>query len=158
MTTRGLEELKSQCGDIDFSIGSAQDVLTEGVELSRANNAETGHNFPLDIDEEVYLHLEKAGGLRVYLARSGGQLAGYAAFFLTAHPHHRTVLLAQQDVIYIDPGHRGCGGRFISWIDEKLTGDGVQMILHHVTVSKDFSPLLERLGYAKTATVYTKIL
>lgn len=61
-------------------------------------------------DHEVYQSLERASKLLVVVAHDdAGTLCGYAVGILGPHPHYSALLCLENDVVYLDPGHRGQG-------------------------------------------------
>ncbi len=138
-------------------------LLEEVGPLLRAHWVEIAHypDIPLDPDFNSYRALEAQGNLRVFTARdalAGMELVGYACFIVRANIHYRTSLQAVQDVLYIRPDRRGFGRDFISWCDEELRKDGVQVVYHHVKLAHDWGRLLERLGYERIETIWGRRL
>ncbi len=117
-------------------------------------------DYVLNPDWETYLKLEPAGMLNAYTARQDGNLIGYALYVVSYNMHYKDVLEATQDVLYLKPGNRGAfiGIALIKYADEQLAKDGVRLVRHHVKVDKDFSPLLERLGYTQSEKIYERRL
>ena len=116
-------------------------------------------DIPLDPDYQRYYTLEQSGLLRVFTARSKeGNIIGYAVFFVNTNAHYKQSLQALQDVIFIDPKHRGIGGRFILWCDEQLKSEGVQLVCHHIKAKHNFGPMLERFGYELIDLIYGRRL
>jgi hypothetical protein len=113
-------------------------------------------------DTGRYEALERDGGLAIYTARDDGALVGYAAFFLIGgHMHYRLNSFAINDVFYVDPARRTdvwLGFRFLRFIDRELTEYGVDAIKWHVKVTRDFGPMLQRLGYQAEEVVWSKVI
>jgi GNAT superfamily N-acetyltransferase len=123
---------------------------------------EVGHeDVALDPDFEAYGRCEEAGLIRVFTARNdAGLLVGYCIFFVRPHLHHKRSLQASQDLLYLDLSYRGLkhGGELIAFCDEALAKEGVEVVYQHSKVQHDFGPLLEKLGYKKSETIYRKRL
>ncbi len=116
-------------------------------------------DIPLDVDWARYAALDEVGILKIFTARSDmGQLLGYAIFVVQTNMHYRKSLQAMQDVLFISEQHRGFGRKFIEWCDDQLRDDGVQAVYHHVKVSHNFGPLLERMGYELIDRIYGRRL
>lgn len=133
-----------------FSQESIEANLEESKPLLQNHYSEIAHfqDIPLDPDYDQYIALEKMGIVRCYVARNNdGAMVGYAVYFVRNNLHYKSSLQSVQDVLYIDPAYRGRGGAFIIWCDEQLKAEGVQVNYHHVKVSHDFSPMLEKMGY-----------
>ncbi len=62
------------------------------------------------------------------------------------------------DLVYIAPDYRGeTSKEFLEFIDEKLYTDfGVDGIIISMTIKRDFSGLLEHLGYQTVGIVCSK--
>lgn len=129
------------------------DAWFEGEAFFRANHAESGVLDPGDFapDRKRYLEIEKAGTLRLFTMRAEGKkLVGYGLFFVVPHLHYSKVLWAMQDVLYVDPAYRGRSAvRFIRWTDSRLRDEGVGVVYRHVSVRRDYSRTLERMGYVR---------
>ena len=100
-----------------------------------------------------------AGRLRVFTAREGTQLVGYAVYLLAHAPHYRSSLQASHDLLYLKPESRGSGLEFILWCAEQLKREGVQVVQEHV--KPGYEKLAEALvarGYEKLETVYVRRL
>ncbi len=102
-----------------------------------------------------YVSVELA--LRIFTARIDDKLAGYATFFVNKHPHYEDSLQAQQDLVFMVPEHRGLFGlSFLRYCDEELINEGVEAILQHSPVKRDFGPVLGKLGYEPIQTLYIR--
>src|SRR5258708_32849001 len=98
-------------------------------------------DIPLSPDYDLYLKLESAGVVKSFAARNGdGKMIGYAVYLLQKNPHYKESLWAKQDIIFVDPDHRGMGMFFLRWCDEQLKELGVQVVGQHVTKSHNFGP------------------
>lgn len=139
----------------------AYDVWDEIMPLLKAHWHEIAHykDIPLEPDYSVYKELEDKGALRLYVARLDGRIIGYSAYFLRYHPHYKSSLQAVQDIIYVDPAHRGgVGRRLIKHCDECLRSEGVQVVYQHMKAANSFGKLLERMGYELQELTYSKRL
>lgn len=118
-------------------------------------------DVPLDIDEGAYERAEAAGVVRCFTARAPSwHLLGYATFFVTPSLHHRSLLCAGADALFLRPEHRvdGCGRQFIAWCDEQLRAEGVRAVYHHCKAGHDFGMVLRHLGYELVERGYAKRL
>jgi hypothetical protein len=141
-----------------FSCESMTSIWAEASDMMVRNNDETGM-FDLDPESSDYFAMEEAGQAKVLTARVGGSLVGYSLMILRNHPHHRKVMVSFQDVLYMHPAHRGFGAvRFIRWTDEFMKALGAEVMTRSVSVKKDYSRTLERLGYEKVETSYMRRL
>jgi hypothetical protein len=112
-------------------------------------------------DRGRYEAMERDGGLAIYTARDDGRLVGYSAFFLVHHMHYRHNLFALNDVFYLDAERRNdawLGFRFLRYIDRvRAAIPEIDTIKWHVKVTKEFGPMLKRLGYAPEETIWSKV-
>lgn len=107
-----------------------------------------------------YEALESQRMLWIYTARGeAGELLGYAAFVLCWHAHDASLLVAHNEATYLAPGARAgwAGYRLLKFADRKLAEAGVDRVFWHVKFTRDFRPLLERLGYEAEEVVMAKI-
>lgn len=133
----------------------------DAAPLIRAHWEEVGRDrdlLVLDPDVERMTALEAAGVWHVWTARAEGALVGYAAWIVAPHIHYRASVTAFCDVIYMTPGHRRHAAPFIRHQEEALRDLLAQKLFFHVKTSKDFGPLLERLGYVWTEKLFERRL
>lgn len=137
------------------------DIIDELDPLFEKHYKEIAHyqDIPKDMDIDQYDFIEKHGFLKVYTCRHvSGALVGYAIFFVKTNIHYKGSLQANQDILFIDPKHRGFGKSFIKYCDDELTKLGVQVVYHHVKLSHNWGALLERMGYEAIETIYGRRL
>lgn len=146
--------------DIVFQKESFRETFDEAFPLIRRHYEEVAHfkDIPLEPDAELYQQLEDSGLTRVFTVRKNNILIGYSLFFVRPNPHYKSSHQAVQDVIFIDKEHRGIGKKFITWCDQQLQSEGVQVVYHHVKTQHNFGPVLERDGYELIDLVYGKRL
>ncbi len=130
----------------------AQDVLPEMLPLLHEHKEEIAHyaDIPLDVDEQRYINTDLMGLLRCYTARMGGDLIGYAVFFVQPNAHYKSSLQAVQDVLFVTKPHRHsrAGYALIRHSEEALRAEGVAVCYHHIKVSTPQTiELFKRLGY-----------
>jgi len=114
-------------------------------------------DIALDPDYEMYFKLQQVGILKCYTNRDiDGKLIGYAIYIVKPALHYKQCLTAMEDIIYIDPERRGFGRIFINWCDEQLKLLGVNLVVHHIKFSHDWSSMLLRMGYEKTDMMLSK--
>jgi GNAT superfamily N-acetyltransferase len=84
-------------------------LIEEGKALLEANWITSGSylpDLPLDPDYSRYLRASRAGALQVLTLRVDHVLVGYTVVLLTTSSHHRTVLVAHGEAMYVAPAHR----------------------------------------------------
>lgn len=115
-------------------------------------------DIPLEPDWELYKKVDELGIMKIFTSRKedDNSLIGYGIYFVKPHLHYTTCLLAQQDILFISPNHRGSGMKFIMWCDEQLKTMGVNLVIHHVKATHNFGPMLERIGYELMDYIYSR--
>lgn len=153
---------------------------TESIETARNDSLILDHykeialnqdQIPLDPDWERYNQAEVSGNLLCCTVRDGetvkdSPVIGYSVFFLTWHIHYNTTRIATNDVLYLDKKYRngGTGIKLIKYSEEQLKVYGVDKVIWHIKFNKkdgdrkDFSPILERLGYEEEEKILTKFI
>lgn len=149
-------------GTLAFALERFTDaLLAELTPLLERHWREIAHylDIPLAVDAAVYHAADAAGALRIVTVREDGALIGYAAYFVRPHAHYATSVQAVQDVVYVDPRHRGgLGARLLRAADDVLRAEGVQVVHQHVKLAHNWGALLERMGYEAVETIYSKRL
>ena len=127
------------------------DFHQEAMPLFREHWNETPDYAGLEFDPniETYNMLEAANMLRCFTARSKGQLVAYDIFMVIHHRHARSSLVALSDVLFVLPAFRTGRTvyRLISYCNDQLAMEGVQVAYYHVNKAHDFSNLLEFMGH-----------
>lgn len=139
------------------------DVIDEIKPLLALHWQEIANNrdaIPLDPNYAHYKVMEDAGMLVILAARKDDALVGYSIFFLLRNLHYQSTLFAMNDVLYLLPAERASrvGLRLIKESERVVASMGAKKISWHIKPTHDFSPLLERLGYAKDEIAMGKII
>lgn len=122
-----------------------------------------------DPDYELYKQGSLAGRCIFFTAKVDDKTVGYSVWWIGPHNYYRGHIIAISDLIYMDHEYRGkcmidgedssVAAHFIRWCEEELYAKhGADMISIGMNVKKDFSRMLEQLGYEKTAIVCSKYL
>lgn len=145
-----------------FALESYDQMINEIKPLIEAHYDEIAKykDIPLDPDWDLYRKLEEVGILKAFSCRAtdDNSLIGYAIYFVKPHIHYRSMLLAQQDILFIKKEFRGRGIAFILWCDEQLKAMGCTVSMHHVKAEHNFGRMLERIGYELMDLIYTRRL
>lgn len=112
----------------------------------------------LNPDYEKYYTLEDLSMLKVFTARDDGYPVGYLVFIVDVNLHYQDTVWAKMDILYISPQFRNArvGMRLISFAEECLKEDGVDVIMLGTKAHKPFGRLLRFMGYSKVETYYGK--
>lgn len=113
-----------------------------------------------DPDYELYEQGSLAGKCIFFTAKVDDKTVGYSVWWIGSHSYYRSHVVGISDLIYMNPEYRGPDAmEFIQWCEEELySRHGVDMISIGMHIKKDFSSMLEHLGYEKTAVTCTKYL
>lgn len=141
---------------------------------------------PLDINEDIYRRLELAGALLLVTARlrerggdgeggaaravassgdagwgappSAGRLVGYAAYFLSPHPHYQRLLVAEADVFFLEPEQRrgATGLRLLRAAERAALAAGAHTLVQKVKTDHDCGAIFRRMGYSHAENIWIK--
>ena len=127
------------------------ELVIELTPLLEAHYTEISHfkDIPLKADWEKYFILEDTGLLKVFIARYNKKIIGYVAYTIGINMHYSDVIQAIQDVLFVSPDNRGkmAGIKLLKESEKELKKLNVKLIVQHVKLAHDFSPMLKRLGY-----------
>ena len=114
---------------------------------------------PLDLDFDVYKRGDESGKLVFVAARKNGVLVGYSIWAVVCPLHFKSTLYAQNDVIYMLPKYRGNYGlSLIKHSEIFMVSLGVKKILWGVMRNRDWSKILERMGYEQEDILMSKVV
>jgi hypothetical protein len=128
--------------------------------LLKLHIKEVGQTEPIDPDWVKYAYMEQQGQFLGFTARAGKKLVGYAGFFIGKHPHHKTLTLVSNDVVYLHPAHRKgrTGLRFIDFCVSELKAAHPEFALTwSAKPGSNLHLILSHAGYSQESTM-TKIL
>jgi len=114
----------------------------------------------LNPDWDAYADLEDAGILKIFTARSDGNLIGYFVVFVRSHIHYKDNLFAYNDILYLDRDYRKgfTGAKLMKFAEKCLKEDGVSVLVVNTKRHKPFDVLLSWLGYKHIENIYSKVL
>lgn len=114
----------------------------------------------LNPDWKQYAKYDSMNALRVYTARSDGELVGYFVVVISKSLHYQDHLFATNDIIYLSPKHRkGTAGiRLIKFAEEQVKAEGITLLVINTKAHAPFDAILERNGFELTERVYSKLL
>ena len=140
-------------------------IWDEALLLFRLNAAEVPPKhcagFKFNPDRDKYQALADNAMLLIATVRYRGELVGYQFTLLLDSMHYEGVIQGISDCTYIHPNHRRglVAKNLIEFVNECLHSLGVTVAINSVsTATKDWSPVLIRLGYEPQETTYVKRL
>ena len=87
---------------IEFGVESFDQAVNDIQELIKLHYEEIALNkdvIPLDPDWDKYRALMTNNLACLITARDDGKLVGYSIFFVTSHPHYKSTIFANNDLI-----------------------------------------------------------
>ena len=136
------------------------ELVSEMVPLWKEHYEETrSRNYgALDPDLSVYIALADQGALRIFTVREESRLSGYQVFFVSRHIHHRELIDATGDILFMRKAlRRGMNGyRFLRYCVEKLSEEGIRVIHQRISARHDFGRLFERMGFELEDMTYSR--
>jgi hypothetical protein len=146
----------------DFAVEDFDVVFPQAQNLLQAHYQEIApfqDLLELKPDLENYRAMQKAGRLVCVTARQDGVLIGYFAFFVHRHLHYIDTIVANEDVKFIHPAHRGTAGiRMIKFAEIVARERGAKIFIQRSKAKSEHGALYEKLGYAVLDEVYAKRL
>jgi GNAT superfamily N-acetyltransferase len=144
---------------ITYQIERYEDVIDELWPLLESNFVEAVRHkdkFELNPDRVTYVTAENSGYFKLYTARDGEKLIGYAAYFIQPSQHYATYV-AVNDVLYVTDEYRNkdVARSLLSYAEADLKEDDVSLISFCL---KRQSDLPTSLGYVLEEYKYTKYI
>lgn len=113
-------------------------------------------------DLNVYRTIASANKLLMYIAREDFAAIGYSVFIVSHHPHYKDMIVAEQNMIFLDKLHRKgmAGMKLIKYAEEHLKENNLaDCIIQHTNIDKrDLSKLYERMGYQEMSRVFMRMI
>jgi GNAT superfamily N-acetyltransferase len=141
------------------------ELWAEITPLLRRHYEEIGpwRDIPLSPDHAQYEQLSALGALRIHTARlTDGSLIGYHCAIVIRSLHYSTMIVAQQDVLWVAPEYRrSCiGSDLMDVAEECVRAEGATVIFQHtkVTPGHDLGKYFMRRGYQPADMIYAKRL
>ena len=151
-----------------FAWETISSAMGDGLEDLIAMHGDEVGEDPFDFDWPRYQMLERAGAYRSISARRGRKLVGYASFFFNKSLHVRSLTVAANDALFIDPEARGrISIPFLNAIETMLREAGAQLLVQsdrksckvtQAKASATLGDLLLRRGFRLAERLYEKRL
>lgn len=146
-----------------FGVERLRDLVRELHPLHELHWQETEkyrHGLLLSVDYQQMAAWERSGRLIQFVVRSpSGQLIGQCRMYL-ARSMHTSVLVADEDTLFIHPDHRGqmLSVRLLRYVERVLVEQmGVQEIRANSKLANNADVLMRRLKYEPVATQFAKV-
>lgn len=156
------ETFRVNIPEFEISLVSVESHFDDILPLIKSHFQEVSYyskSFPLNVNKEMYLGLDKTDSMRLFVVKSKGKCIGYSSYYLMRHPHVN-ILQAHQDAIYLSPDYRkhGIGKMLIQFADNLFKQLGVSVVFNSVTTKVDFSEMLLSMGYERAEQLYARKL
>lgn len=134
------------------------DELPRAEALLRANWAETGFDFELDVDAQRYAQLQQLGVMFAFGAFVGDDLVGYATAVVVPHLFNRQVLVCHTDAMFMAPEHRASilPGRLMQAVEGEAARRGARLVMWHARAGTGLADMLRHRGYTEADTLMMK--
>lgn len=136
------------------------DEMREIFPLHWKELARFQEEIQMDVDNEKYLALEKAGILLLLTARCGGKLVGYFLGFVMTHAHYKSSgPWGMTDMYFVLPEFRnGTGLLLFLAFEQALRERGCVQAVTSCKIHEDHTEFLEKLGWTWTDKTFQKHL
>ena len=120
----------------------------------------TGPEFSRLPDWDEYKRLEEANQFVMFTVRTDNKLVGYSWFFLKPHMHYKHMILATNDIVYLQKDFREgfAGIKLIKYSDSRLKELGAHKITWRIRRTNDISAIFYRMGYSDEDLIVGKML
>lgn len=143
---------------------SVADMRREAQWLLREHWDEVAKNkqiMVLEPDWDKYEQLENSNALvSVGVFTPANMLIGYSVNVLVNHLHYKSLLVCQNDVLYVSKPHRRSrvGLDLIHETEKQAKTRGAQLMLWHAKPKTALDHIMPRIGYDTHETIYSKVL
>ena len=86
---------------------------------------------PFKLDESIMIALEKAGVIKIFVARVSGRMVGYLTWQISRDVESEGLLIAQQGAFYVEPGNPRVALALFDRAVSDLRSMGVKCIFPH---------------------------
>lgn len=149
---------------IRYEVGDFERDQDQIQKLAIEHFNEVGYNGgpkTLDIDFELYISAQRDGAHASYNAIKDDKIIGYVMAFIGSCPHHRSILIADVDALFLTKKERKglIAINMIKYFEYYLkTYRHVKYMRLHTNSNKDLSSLATFLRYEESDIVYTKCI
>ena len=116
---------------------------------------------PYDLDWPLYNTLQDVGMLFITTARDnedGYKLYGAGLYMVMQSPHHRTMRIAECDILAVSHTRRGegIGSTLLDFSINALRDQGVQRVVHRYRTCYNTTPLFEKHDFKLQEHTYSR--
>ena len=137
----------------------AQKCWDEATEAKGENCAYHGkRGVQIEPDVDLYQSISDMGRLVIYTMRDEGKLVGYAVALIYPSPHHRKLLTANGDSIYVEEPYRTHSPVLIGKIIKAVEKSGAVTVNWGVTLGSPMYEVLKKFGFVADEVIMEKLL
>lgn len=144
---------------MQFKAEKISDIWDEIFPLFEKHNNEVGISGEiLKPLKTAYESLQERQKLHFIVARDiNNKIIGYSMFTIANHHQYLDSIVASQEAFYLQPEYRGISSmRLFNFVENDLINLGVNLIIRHSCIERDWSRTLKRCGYKEKETMYVK--
>lgn len=136
------------------------DYIDKTSELMQANWDETGFDFPLNLNKEMYVRFEQMGILVVIGAFDGDEVVGYSIASVLPHPYNPEIACCNSDCLFLrkDYRHTNAGARLVLETERVAKQRGAHRMLWHARGDTEFVDVLLKRNYEVADVILMKRL
>jgi GNAT superfamily N-acetyltransferase len=143
--------------DAELFLTEAKDILYKHWQELAVNK----DKVYLKPDVQKYIGLQQSNILKNIVVYKDNKVVGYSVILIAPYLHYADSILAQVDVVYVDPDYRHStiGARLLIASEKLAKDNGAGVIIHH---AKPYVPMiikpLEKLNYHLYEMIYGKYI
>ena len=109
---------------------------------------------------QSYITMQESDLLQAVIVRKDGGIIGYYISFIYIHPHYSNDKMAQNDILFVHPDHRGgtVAYRMFKFAEKSLKEIGCSVNTIHMKTKFPFERLCQKLGMDKQEIIYSKYI
>ena len=113
----------------------------------------------IDLQEDVYIRLERAGTMATLAAYVGGEMVGFISILVSVIPHYG-VPVAASESFFVAPEHRstGAGMLLLKRAEGLAMSMGAVGLMVSAPVGRSLDKVLSRSSYDPMSTIYFRRL
>jgi|TARA_R110000744_G_scaffold152542_1_gene266659 GNAT superfamily N-acetyltransferase len=117
-------------------------------------------SIKLNPNWQEYARLDAAGILKIFTARSEGELVGYFVLMTSKSIHYQDHFFAINDVLFVLPDSRAgaTGYKLVKFAENHCKENGVSLLMINTKVHIPFDNLMVGMGFDLIERIYSKFL
>lgn len=142
---------------------TAEALEREGGDMLRAHYDEVALHKDVMVLRprwDAYQRMQAANQCFILGARIAGKLVGYTTNFIAPHMHYASLVVCQNDAVFVLPEHRktSLGLRLMKDTEAEAKARGARLMLWHAKEGTRLDSVLSRMGYGVQDIIYSRRL